>query len=126
MHSLPYTARPERIANPRAELAALIVANADEGCEISPTIGSSLLVERAVCPDGVSTIELRFNRIQSMEIFQQGPMYRLRIQQLDSADVFALDSASRDDVERAYDSIVSLSRSVQTEPHGGQSERAND
>jgi hypothetical protein len=108
VHTLAYAPQPLRISDPPAELRSLILGNTVQSCVTQPEFAGPQLVVSFVCNSGAGNTVLRFDRIQGVELQQQGPWYRVRVHH-SAAEDFVWDFLNRQDAERALDAIVAIS-----------------
>ena len=106
--AIPYSAQPQRIANPREEVKSLILANTAGGCVATPEVKEKLLVVQAVCSGGVGNWVIRFDRVKSVALEQSGEWYRVVVKHSEGITDFAWTSKSLEDMQRMADAITAL------------------
>ena len=110
---VPYTAHPERIKDPGAELKNLILANTVSGCVAEPDLSEAMLVVKFVCTgngSGVGNMVVRFGRVETITVEKSGDWYRVLVHHKPGTEDFAWTSKSLEDIERMADAITALTR----------------
>ncbi len=103
-----YTPNPQRIANPRDEIATLIKANVTSGCIAEPTFEGKLLQVKFVCQNGIGNTVSRLDRIASVKLEQYQEWYRCTVHHTQGDD-FTWTSKSLEDMQRLADAFSALS-----------------
>jgi hypothetical protein len=111
VQTLAYAPQPERVHAPKEELKALILSNTVQGCISEPTIDDMTMVVQFVCKGlsvNAGNVVLRFDRIASIDLQQQGDWYRVRVHHTAGLEDFVWDSKSADDAKHIDDAITAL------------------
>jgi hypothetical protein len=111
VQTIAYAPRPERVRSPKEELKSLILSNTVQGCVAEPTIDDTTMVVQFVCKGlsvNAGNVVLRFDRIASIDLQQQGDWYRVRVHHTAGLEDFVWDSKSVDDAKHIDDAITAL------------------
>ncbi len=123
---VPYTADPQRITDPRAEIKALIEANTVQGCVAEPEVSETIVVVKFVCSGGgIGNTVARLDRVKTIGLEESGGWYRVLVKHTSGEEDFAWTSRSLEDMRRLADAMTALSSSVgagaETSPPQGSS-----
>ena len=117
--NIPYIPQPSRVANPAAEVKALIQANTSGNCTTTPDVQSILIVVQSNCTGydvhggGYVTTGsqvVRLDHVGSIEIQKSGAWFNVLVHHNNGADDFEWTSRSLGDMVRLADAITALAK----------------
>jgi len=106
-----YSPNPQRVANPPAEVKALILANTVSGCVTEPEFTGRMLVVKFVCTSGYAGVGnrvVRFDRIVDIKLEESGGWYRVLVKHSEGTADFDWTSRSLEDMRRLADALSAL------------------
>jgi hypothetical protein len=108
IQTVPYTAQPARIADPRAEIESFILSNSPY-CITKSTWGDQMLDVQSVCT-GSNVIHslARFDLVESIRIEQFGRGYRVVLHHSGGLFDVAFNSRTLEGAQRAADAFQAL------------------
>ncbi len=116
IHKVAYTPQPERIEDPAKMLATLILANTTPGCVTNPTYSDALFIVKFVCNRGTGNIVLRPSLVESIEVQESAPWFRILVHHRNQIDDFTWSSKNLDDVQHMADSVHALAFPAAPQP----------
>lgn len=114
MKVIPYSAQPQRISDPVAELQTLMGASArasdSSGCVTHVRVTPAMAVLKLICSQSATTHTVRFDRVERIYISTlYGALHEVSVHQAGGGRDTFLGSGTLEDAQHIVDAVTALS-----------------